>query len=360
MDYRSRWQEKRRVRTVRSRLIAVAAVLVAAAALAASWRGLVKPAPSGYALPSPDVCWLAAGEDFVLICTRSGRLARLAPGLSEDEATWPWHFTHPAGFWGRPALLPGLACIGCEDVRLRAVDISTGLQEWEYEAAASVPGATAAGDSVYFGDDSGMLHAVTAAGQPLWRMQLGGAVAAAPLVTDDTVVVGTLQGRVHALDRADGNPLWTVQVDAPVYCSPTMGPSSILVGDDSGAVHSITREGQRLASLELDGLVRAPVAAREAVVVAGDSSGTVVRINPSEMTRLWSTQLPGPVAVEPVILGDSIWCGAGRSLVEVGADRGRVISRRVAAAQTCDLIAAHAMLYWATTDGRIMAVRPGH
>ncbi|MEA3401742.1 MAG: PQQ-binding-like beta-propeller repeat protein [Armatimonadota bacterium] len=358
MDYRSRWQEKRRLRATRTRLIAIAAMLVAAAAFAASWRSLVRPAPSGYALPSADVCWLAAGEDFILVCARSGRLARLGPGLSEDEATWPWHFTHPAGFWGAPALLSGLAYIGCEDVRLRAVDVSTGLQAWEYEAAASVPGATAAGDSVYFGDDAGMLYAISASGELRWRVELGAAVAAAPLVTDEAVVVGTLEGQVHCLDTADGSPLWTVEADGPVYCSPTMGPSSILLGDDSGAVHSITREGQRLASLQLEGLVRAPVAVHEAVVVAGDTSGTLVRINPSEMTRLWTAQLSGPIAVEPVILGDAIWCGAGSSLVEVSAEQGRIISRHVAEAQTCDLIAAHGLLYWATTDGRIMAVQP--
>jgi len=334
----------------------VVAGLVLAAAIGLSIHGLGRPAPPGYQLDRPDICWLAADEDCVLVCARSGRLIRLSPELVEDERGWGRQFIHPAGFWGRPALVPGHVLIGCGDVRLRGVAATTGLEGWEAAVGGAVPGVTASGEYAYFGSEDGAVHAVTSEGTLLWSVEVGGKVATAPLVTEQTVVVGTLKGDVCALARADGEELWRVHVGGPVYASPRMGPSTILVGDDGGMLHNIAREGELLASYEFGGLVRAPVAVAGAVVVAGDSAGTLARIDPSTMEATWTATLPGPVAVEPIIIGDTIWCAAGKSLVGVRASDGEVLSRRIAEAETSDCIAAHGRIYWATADGRIRAV----
>lgn len=356
MDYRSRWQQRRRERATRQRLVLIAAVVVIAVGVGVALRGVSSSGPaSDFRLDGPDVSWLSASDDGVLITTRRGELIKLTPELEAVEEGWVRPFTHPAGFWGRAAVVGRNAVIGSEDVRARAIDLASGVQSWELAVGGAVPGVTAEGEYVYFTSAEPALYRATAGGSVLWRAALDARVSSPPLVTGETVVVGTLRGRICGYERASGARLWCVEGEpaAAVHARPSMGPSSILVGDDRGRLHSISRGGEMLTFMEFEGLIRQPVAVREAVVVAGDSSGLLMRINPADMTEIWRARLPGPLAAEPVITGGVVWCGAGRSLVALDAEDGRVITRRKADAQTSDVLAAHGRIYWATTDGRI-------
>lgn len=358
MDYHSRWQQKRRERATRQRLILIVALIVLVAGAATFVRGIARPAPTGYRLPGPVVSWLASTDDAVLITTRGGELIKLTPELRPVQTGWSSPFTHPAGFWGRAAVAERNALVGCEDVRVRAVDLVTGLQSWELEVGGAVPGVSADGKHAYFASAEPALYGVTSAGSRLWRAALEAEVAAPPLVTGETVIVGTLAGSICAFNRESGALLWCVEPEgaAPIYATPSMGPSSILVGDDAGRLHSVARTGELLASMAFEGLIRQPVAVSDAVVVAGDSSGLVRRINPADMTQIWSARVGGPLAAAPIILDGVVWCGAGPNLVALDAGDGDVLSRRIADANTSDVIAAHGRIYWATTDGRIGAV----
>ncbi len=358
MDYRSRWQQKRRERATRVRLIVIVALLIGATASMLFVRGVSRPAPSGYELPGSGIFWVTASDDGVLITTRSGELVKLTPTLQPVQEGWAGPFTHPAGFRGRCVIAGPCVLVPCEDVRVRAVDLKFGIESWELEVGAAVPAITAYGERAYFTTAEPALYAATADGTELWRTELEAEAPAQPLVTNESVVVGTLAGSVCAYERATGKLLWRVLPEdpAPVQASPIMGPSSILVGDDGARLHSITREGELLASMQFEGLVRHAPAVNDALVIAGDSAGIIVRVNPVDMSEIWRVRLHGPLAASPVIEGGSIWCAGGRELVELSTD-GEILTRRVADADTCDLTAAHRRIYWATTDGCVGAVR---
>jgi outer membrane protein assembly factor BamB/tetratricopeptide (TPR) repeat protein len=85
-------------------------------------------------------------------------------------------------------------------------------------AAVELVGATASSESerrdvVFFGDTDGRLHAADAGdGVPFpgWSATTGGAISTAPLVVGDLVLVGSLDGYVHAFDlaSAEGDLVW--------------------------------------------------------------------------------------------------------------------------------------------------------
>ncbi len=358
VDYRTRWQQKRRERVTRQRLIIIVGCMLAAVTVVVGWRSIVRPAPAGFRVPGADICWLTAGEDYLLVCARSGRLVRTTPELSGRAVGWARDFTHPSGFLAPAVLVPGLALIGCADVRLRAVDVTTGLQAWELEAGGAVPSVAAGDGHVYFGSEDGFVHAATVQGRYVWHTGLGAPVVAPPLVTEDHVIVATLAGEVYCLARENGARVWMVDTGAPIYAAPRMGPSTIIVGDDAGKLHNITPEGELVAEYAFEGLVRAPVGTADTVVVAGDSAGNVARINPSDMTEMWRTTVPGPVTTEPVIHAGAVWCGAGSNLVVLDAETGRTRRRLAAGAETTDVLAAFGRIYWATADGRVRMINP--
>src|SRR5512137_2605824 len=57
----------------------------------------------------------------------------------------------------------------------------------------------------------GYVQAFSAEGQELWWARLVGPYLGAPIVADDLVLVGGIDGRVLALDRSNGEVRWTYQ-----------------------------------------------------------------------------------------------------------------------------------------------------
>lgn len=310
-------------------------------------------APS-FALPTAGPSWLTPVGGDLLVCHREGRLVLLDAELSPTVSTWARPFTHPAGFTGRAAVAGDLAFVGCADARLRAVDLRTGLQKWEALVGASAAAPTAAGNAVFVGTDNGTLYAVSAdRGSVLWVVSVGARVASAPLVTEERVVVGTVAGMVHCLGRGSGEKLWRVTVDGPIYASPRKAGDSYLVGTDDGVVYRISARGEVSGQLTMDGLVRAAVAASDGVAVAADSEGLVCRFEPATMVELWRRRLAGPVAADPVVVGDRVWCAAGVDLVCLRAETGEVWWRRHGARQTVDCAVTADHVYWTTADGLV-------
>ncbi len=332
MNYRSKWQQKRQIRVSRQRLIWLAAaglaIIIAVAILAT--RDVSTPV--GFRLPSPGICYLTTGPDFLLVTQIEGRLTRLTGAVSDVGTGWVRPFTNPAGFRGAAAVGEARAFVGCGDARVRAIELVSGVQAWELVVGASAGPPVVAGDAVFFGADDGSLYVAGADdGVMRWSAEVGARVPAAPLVTDDYVLVGTTAGIVHCLARSDGKKQWRTTLDAPIYASPRQIADGYLVGCDDGHVHKLGPAGELLASIEMEGIVRAPEA----------------------MTTIWQRRLRGCIAVAPIVDGDRIYCATGRELVCMSAARGRIIWRRSTRAPSTDLALAGAHLYWATADGYV-------
>jgi outer membrane protein assembly factor BamB len=68
----------------------------------------------------------------------------------------------------------------------------------------------AAGDTVFVGDDGGVLRALDArSGKPKWEACTAGAIFQSPAVWEGRVYVGSADGRVYAFEAATGRRLWT-------------------------------------------------------------------------------------------------------------------------------------------------------
>jgi outer membrane protein assembly factor BamB len=54
-----------------------------------------------------------------------------------------------------------------------------------------------------------------------------------------TLVVGSEDGRLYAVDSVTGNQLWTVDTGAPITSSPAVWNSTVFVGSQDGNVYAI-------------------------------------------------------------------------------------------------------------------------
>ena len=89
-------------------------------------------------------------------------------------------------------------------------------------------------NSLYFGDGNGSLYAypVGGTGQP-WKQSLNGAIIGTPLVTTDTIVIGTEAGNVYYVDKTGKNPR-PIAVAGKIYSSPVAAGTLVLIAPTGG------------------------------------------------------------------------------------------------------------------------------
>jgi len=90
------------------------------------------------------------------------------------------------------------------------------------------------GTNVYVGDANGMFYAfpMTGKGQP-WTQQLNGAIVGSPLVSGDTIIVGTESGNVYFIDNTGQNAR-PVSVAGKIYATPVAAGTLVLVTPTDG------------------------------------------------------------------------------------------------------------------------------
>ena len=76
-------------------------------------------------------------------------------------------------------------------------------------------------------------------GTERWRVNLGGEVLAPPLITDESVIVSTIDNRLRALRSFDGTELWILEKSTPALtmrgsATPAMSGNSVIAGFDNG------------------------------------------------------------------------------------------------------------------------------
>ncbi|MFJ6690170.1 PQQ-binding-like beta-propeller repeat protein [Streptomyces sp. NPDC091294] len=148
-----------------------------------------------------------------------------------------------------------------------ALDAETGEQRWRYRASPEIGGgATAikvAGDTVYFGAERGVLHAVDARrGTRLWTYEPDVQVRdwLEPLVVTDGMVLGCTgenngsvsgSGDVHAVAAATGRPLWSEHTETEPELHGVLD-GSVLFSTEAGTLHTAdARTGQSAVQARL-------------------------------------------------------------------------------------------------------------
>ncbi len=167
----------------------------------------VQPAPDGYV-------YVAAGTRVLAIDITSG-LVR-------------WHFEAPAVFLSAPAFAAGPAVTGggvyLADYlgTVYALDATTGKDRWRIatESRQSVEPVLVAGGNVHVGSGSALYTLDAVTGTPMWRFAAGGEVIGAPVVADGRVHFGSADHVLYTLDASGGQLRWKLATGGEITGSP--------------------------------------------------------------------------------------------------------------------------------------------
>ena len=118
---------------------------------------------------------------------------------------------------------------------------------WTYKAGKPVKGGAAiAGGRVFFGDDSGVVHALDAkTGAKVWTFATEGSIEATPLVLDEVVYIGSSDARLYALEAATGAVKWKYETGDKILGGANFAKNPggegtwLLVGSYDSSLHCV-------------------------------------------------------------------------------------------------------------------------
>ena len=124
------------------------------------------------------------------------------------------------------------------------LDASNGRQVWRINIGEPISGGIGLGSGVLFvGTKTGNLHAIDAAGKPLWKAKVSSEILSVPRYFDGMVIVRTGDNHIFGLDATDGSRKWVFERTTPALSL----RSSVGIIVDGGAVYAGFAGGKMVA-----------------------------------------------------------------------------------------------------------------
>lgn len=211
----------------------------------------------------------------------------------------------------------GVLYVGSSDGYLYAFDIETQIEEWRFWTNSSIESSPAlSGDSVIFGTVDGRIYALEKSGRIQWFKVIGEPIVSSPAIADGRVFFGCNDSRVYALNIADGSPSWTpFTTGGSVTSSPAVANGRVFISSEDSHIYALNATtGAKI----WDNATAGPVHSSPAV----SSDGKVfvcsgVNINAFDEETGYSiadTPFPynigGPADSSPAIAGSTVFIGS--------------------------------------------------
>ena len=149
---------------------------------------------------------------------------------------------------GSAALVNGRAYLGHYGQKLLCIDLDAQKILWEYDdggkAGEFFSSPAVSEDHVVIGSRDKRVHCVSRdSGQKLWTFTARGDFDSSPVICGDKVVVGSSDGRLYVLALKSGALLWNYEIGADVIGSPAVTGGMIVVGAQDGRVYCFGEAG---------------------------------------------------------------------------------------------------------------------
>ncbi len=143
---------------------------------------------------------------------------------------------------GTPRLVGNDVCAAAFQGRVGCLDIGTGRTLWSRDLVSST-GMDVDSRALVVADEKGHIHAYARNGSSLWRQEkLAGRGVVAVLLGATRVLAGDGQGVIHLLRLDDGELVSRVDLGKPVAGAPLRSDQTALLQTQGGALHAVSLE----------------------------------------------------------------------------------------------------------------------
>lgn len=202
------------------------------------------------------------------------------------------------------------------------LDATNGRQIWRINIGEPISGGIGLGAGVLFvGTKTGNLHAIDAAGKPLWKAKVSSEILSVPRYFDGIAIVRTGDNHVFGIDATDGSRKWVYERATPALTL----RSSVGLVVDGGAVYAGFAGGKLVAiradngKLLWEATVAQPKGVTEIERIADITSLPVV-----DGSLVYTVAYQGRVAAVDRRSGKVVWSRDISSFAGLNAEAGRV------------------------------------
>lgn len=278
------------------------------------WKRVITPeiATGGQALPLYVDAPLACFEDKIFVGTDDGILTALNADTGETAWRVPMDgFIHGTVIYQKES--GSLFVVEQETGALLCLDINTGVLRWRSEGVDRADGSPSiTADTVVYGSCASAMHVVsTKDGSRLRDIKIeggGGQVAGGVAVADGFAYAGCRDGRVMGAKINEASLAWIQTVSkTEVFSTPAVKGEWVVVTSLDGMLHALDRDtGEPRWRHELGGEPKSPVIAGDKVVVTSDDG--LFLVNLEDGARVWETRMAGFLS-SPAVVGAMIVVG---------------------------------------------------
>ena len=245
------------------------------------------------AVKSEDAEVSRRAEEILKVISKQA--ARRNDEAIKKNLLWKVRLAKPVS--GTMRVSGGVACLGCDDSRVRAVDVKTGKAVWSLHTGGD--GWTVCGDTVYVPDFNRNLRALdirSGKGRDGFRSQT---VFGEPAVRGGKIYVGGLGTELWVVDARTGKRLNTFKVSGPVDFAPILRGEKLYFLTRGGKAHALNLKTGKIEW-------SASVAKRSLNALASDGERVYVRADDRLLAleaatgkSLWALPIPAdPSATE--------------------------------------------------------------
>jgi outer membrane protein assembly factor BamB len=225
--------------------------------------------------------------------------------------------------YATPVVVGDLVCVGIysgETGRLVAINrLSPGYTggvplrskgEWMYPISggsismgAIVGSPVVVDDTLYVGSSDGKLYAINAVyGEEKWEFNTGGKIWTSPVVDNGVIYISNYEKKLFAVSADSGTQIWSTELPSSIASSPSVSTDSIFVGTFDNRLYAIDRTTGRV-KWDFQGgnwFWSTPVVEGN-TVYAGCLDHNVYAIDASTGKELWRFPTDGQVVSTPVL-----------------------------------------------------------
>ncbi|MEO8353871.1 MAG: PQQ-binding-like beta-propeller repeat protein [Chthoniobacteraceae bacterium] len=181
---------------------------------------------------------------------------------------------------GAPAITKdGLIAFGGCDSYIHVLRVADGTEVHQIESDAYIASSVASADGLgYVGNYGNLVIAFNPkTGEILWKYRdRNFPYFSSAAVTDDRVIIGGRDKRLHCIDRAKGEGVWKFQTRGEVESSPVVCGDAVVVGSADGRLYCVgLPDGKERWNYEIGAAVTASPAAADGMIVVGAEDGTI-------------------------------------------------------------------------------------
>ncbi len=191
-----------------------------------------------------------------------------------------WTLKTNAEVWARPLVVGDRLFVGSLDRTFYCVDARTGSPRWTISVAGAVYTAAAQGpdSTVIFGvsersTDEGTIYQVRQRdGVVVWSQEFK-PIYSSPAVGNGMLFFGTRAGDFRCVGLSDHRTLWTYATGADVRSSPVIADDTVLIGSYDGRVYAFSLAGKLRWSFDTGSRIYSTPAVAVGRVYFGDMTG---------------------------------------------------------------------------------------